>query len=44
MGVEMTASRFVAPYFGSSTFVWTNVIAVIMIALSLGYLSGVKLA
>ncbi len=44
MGLEMTATRFVAPYFGSSTLVWTNVIAVIMIALALGYWSGGKLA
>lgn len=44
MGVELSASRLLAPYYGTSTFVWTNVIGVILIALSLGYWYGGKLA
>ena len=44
MAVEISASRLIAPYFGTSTFVWTNVIGVIMIALALGYFLGGKLA
>ena len=44
MAVELCASRLVAPYFGSSTFVWTNVIGVMLVALALGYLAGGRLA
>jgi len=31
-----------APYFGSSVYVWGSIIAVFMLALSIGYLSGGK--
>ena len=44
MGVEITASRLLAPYFGSSLFIWTNIIGVVMVALSLGYHYGGKIA
>jgi spermidine synthase len=44
MANELCASRLVAPYFGTSSFVWTNIIGVIMIALSTGYVIGGKLA
>ncbi|MCX6743590.1 MAG: fused MFS/spermidine synthase [Candidatus Parcubacteria bacterium] len=44
MAIEISASRLIAPYFGTSTFVWTNVIGVIMVALALGYFFGGKLA
>lgn len=44
MAIEMTASRLVAPYFGTSLFVWANVIGMIMAALSVGYWVGGKLA
>ena len=36
MGVEMSASRFIAVYFSSSQIVWTIVIGVIMIAMAIG--------
>jgi spermidine synthase len=44
IGVELTASRLVAPYFGSSTFIWASLIGVTLAFLSLGYLLGGKLA
>lgn len=44
MAVELSASRLMAPFFGTSTFVWTNIIGIIMVALSIGYLVGGKLA
>ena len=42
--VELCASRLMAPFFGTSTFVWTNIIGIIMVALSAGYLLGGRLA
>lgn len=44
MGVELSASRLMAPYFGASLYVWTNVIAVILLALAGGYAFGGWLA
>ena len=41
---EMSAVRALQPFFGSSTFVWTNVIAVVLAALALGYAAGGRLA
>lgn len=36
MCVELTAVRLLAPHFGDSAYVWTNVIGVILAALALG--------
>lgn len=44
MAFELVAARLLAPTIGSSTFIWTNVIGVIMGALAIGYWWGGKLA
>jgi spermidine synthase len=44
MTMEIVASRALAPYFGTSTMVWTILIGVIMACLSFGYWYGGKLA
>lgn len=44
IGVELTASRLVAPFFGSSTFIWASLIGLTLAFLSLGYVVGGRLA
>ncbi|MDL2306700.1 fused MFS/spermidine synthase [Desulfovibrio sp. OttesenSCG-928-C06] len=44
MTLEMTGSRILAPYLGSSVLVWTALIGVIMAFLSVGYWLGGKMA
>jgi len=44
MVIELAAVRLLAPWFGSSLAVWTNVICVVLLALALGYLAGGRLA
>ncbi|MBI5416759.1 fused MFS/spermidine synthase [Candidatus Poribacteria bacterium] len=44
MGIEMAASRLIAPYFGASIFVWSALISSVMLFLSLGYYFGGKIA
>ena len=44
MGVEILASRLLAPYYGDSVYTWGSLIAVIMIALAIGYRRGGKKA
>jgi spermidine synthase len=42
--MEISATRIVAPFVGSSSIVWTNVIGVVLAALSVGYYVGGRLA
>ncbi len=44
MGYEILGSRILAPYFGSSVYVWGGLIAVFMFGLSIGYSVGGRLA
>ncbi|MGX5172620.1 fused MFS/spermidine synthase [Aliikangiella sp. IMCC44653] len=44
MCFELLGGRMLAPFFGSSVYVWGSIITVFMLALSLGYLSGGKLS
>ncbi|MGE3174090.1 MAG: fused MFS/spermidine synthase [Planctomycetota bacterium] len=44
MSLELAAVRLLAPYFGDSAYVWTNVIGVILLALALGAHVGGRLA
>jgi predicted membrane-bound spermidine synthase len=44
MGLELTAVRLMAPHFGDSAYVWTNVIGVILVALALGAFLGGRMA
>lgn len=40
MGIELLGGRILAPYFGSSIYVWGSIITVFMLSLSIGYLLG----
>jgi len=44
MSVELLGGRILAPYFGSSIYVWGSIITIFMLSLSIGYLSGGKLS
>lgn len=44
MLVELLGGRLIAPYFGSSVYVWGAVIFIFMVGLAIGYLAGGKLS
>lgn len=44
LGMEIAASRVLAPYFGNSLFVWGALIGVVLAGLALGYWVGGSLA
>jgi spermidine synthase len=43
LGAEIATARLMSPYFGASTIVWANTIAVVLVSLSLGYWLGGRL-
>ena len=44
MAIELSAVRLIAPWFGTSQAVWTSAIGAVLVALSVGYLLGGRLA
>lgn len=44
LGAEIAAARLIAPFFGASTIIWANTIGVVLVALSVGYWFGGRLA
>jgi hypothetical protein len=44
MALELLGGRVLAPYFGSSIYVWGSIITVFMLSLALGYLLGGRLS
>ena len=44
LGAEIAAARLMAPFFGASTIIWANTIGIVLVALSIGYWFGGRLA
>ncbi len=44
LGSEIAAARLMAPFFGASTIIWANTIGVVLVALSIGYFIGGRIA
>ena len=43
MAVELMSARMLAPYFGSSLYVWSTVIGITLLSLAIGYYAGGRL-
>ncbi|MCH7535373.1 MAG: fused MFS/spermidine synthase, partial [Bacteroidetes bacterium] len=44
MAIEILGAKMLAPFYGSSIFVWTSVIACTLLSLMLGYFAGGRMA
>ena len=44
MAVELMGAKFVAPFYGNSLYVWTAVLTITVLGLTLGYYTGGRLA
>jgi len=44
MAYEIIGSRMLGPYVGTSMFVWTSIIGIILLSLSIGYIIGGRIA
>ena len=44
LALELLASRIMTPYFGVSLYIWTGILSITLVALSIGYWTGGKLA
>jgi predicted membrane-bound spermidine synthase len=44
MSVELMGAKFIAPFYGGSLYVWTSVLAIAVLGLTLGYYTGGELA
>ena len=40
MGVELIGAKIIAPYYGSSFYVWTTIIGITLFSLTAGYFIG----